>query len=170
MSSLMFRAAESSDLPALREMYRAVVDRMRADGLDIWDDVYPVCALEGDIRNGVLYILLDGSSLAAAFALCRDADGAAAVQWIGQGSALYLDRLAVSPVYAGQGIGSRMLTLARQTAQAQGAQQLRLFVVQENRPAIRLYEKNGFLRAGGVYQEVIDDTLTLCEYGYETPL
>ena len=45
MSSLMFRAAESSDLPALREMYRAVVDRMRADGLDIWDDVYPVCAL-----------------------------------------------------------------------------------------------------------------------------
>ena len=39
MSSLMFRAAESSDLPALREMYRAVVDRMRADGLDIWDDV-----------------------------------------------------------------------------------------------------------------------------------
>ena len=56
MSSLMFRAAESSDLPALREMYRAVVDRMRADGLDIWDDVYPVCALEGDIRNGALYI------------------------------------------------------------------------------------------------------------------
>ena len=83
---------------------------------------------------------------------------------------MYLDRLAVSPVYAGQGIGSRMLTLARQTAQAQGAQQLRLFVVQENRPAIRLYEKNGFLRAGGVYQEVIDDTLTLCEYGYEIPL
>ena len=33
--------------------------------------------------------------------------------------------------------------------------------------AIRLYEKNGFVRAGGVYREVIDERLTLCEYGYE---
>ena len=30
-----------------------------------------------------------------------------------------------------------------------------------------MYEKNGFVRAGGVYREVIDERLTLCEYGYE---
>ncbi len=170
MSAFVFRTAALPDLPALREMYRAVVQQMRADGLGIWDDVYPLCALEGDIRRGALYCLLDGSSPVAAFALCPDAAGADAVQWAGQASARYLDRLAVSPAWAGQGIGSQMLTMARQAAREQGAQQLRLFVVQENHPAIHLYEKNGFVRAGGVYREAIDNTLTLCEYGYEHPL
>ena len=42
-----------------------------------------------------------------------------------------------------------------------------LMTLQTERLMIRLYEKNGFVRAGGVYREVIDERLTLCEYGYE---
>lgn len=170
MSSLMFRAAATSDLPALREMYRAVVDRMRADGLDIWDDVYPVCALEEDIRRGRLYLLLDKERPAAAFALCDDAPGAGAVRWAGEGRALYLYRLAVSPAFLRQGVGSRMLDFARRTAREQGARQLRLFVVQENRPAVCLYLANGFLQAEGVYRDVVATGRPLSENGYELPL
>lgn len=170
MSAFVFRAAALPDLPALREMYRAVVDRMTADGLGIWDDVYPLCALEEDIRRGRLYLLLDQERPAAAFALCDDAPGAGAVRWAGEGRALYLYRLAVSPAFLRQGVGSRMLDCARRTAREQGAQQLRLFVVQENRPAVCLYLANGFLQAKGVYRDIVATGRPLSEYGYETPL
>ena len=36
-----------------------------------------------------------------------------------------------------------------------------------NQPAINLYIKNGFKRAEGIYDEIIDDNLTLHEYGFE---
>ena len=56
---------------------------------------------------------------------------------------------------------------AAETAKNMGADHLRLFVVDVNRPAIGLYEKNGFLKAAGVYDERINDVLVLHEYGYE---
>jgi ribosomal protein S18 acetylase RimI-like enzyme len=63
-----------------------------------------------------------------------------------------------------------MLAKAREVAKTLGAEYLRLFVVDINEPAIRLYTKNGFTKAMGVYDEVIDDDLVLHEYGYEIPL
>lgn len=36
-----------------------------------------------------------------------------------------------------------------------------------NKPAINLYLKNGFKRAGGIFEERIDEELVLREYGYE---
>jgi ribosomal protein S18 acetylase RimI-like enzyme len=83
------------------------------------------------------------------------------------GKALYIDRLGVNVNYSGKGIGSYMLTKARETAKSLSAEYLRLFVVDINGPAIRLYTKNGFTKAAGVYDEVIDDDLVLHEYGYE---
>lgn len=39
-----------------------------------------------------------------------------------------------------------------------------------NVPAIHLYIKNGFIRANGIYDEVIDKDLVLHEYGFEAAL
>lgn len=44
---------------------------------------------------------------------------------------------------------------------------LRLFVVDINNPAICLYEKNGFEKLNGVYEEKINENVTLKEYAYE---
>lgn len=52
-------------------------------------------------------------------------------------------------------------------AKERQADVLRLFAVDSNTPTIRLYEKNGFIQAKGIYHEVIDDTLTLHELGFE---
>ena len=87
-----------------------------------------------------------------------------------QDRALYLDRLGVNGNYARMGIGSFMLEKAKETAKNLGAEYLRLFVVDINEPAIRLYIKNGFIRGNGVYDEVIDDDLILHEYGFEAAL
>ena len=162
------RPAAPGDLPALEAMYTALVAAMNGNGLSIWDDVYPCCMLAEDVAAGRLFVLTQEDEMLSAFALCPDNGGQDAVHWPQPDArALYLDRLGVSPRHARQGLGSRMLAHARETARATGADVLRLFVVEENRPAIRLYEKNGFVRAGGVYREVIDERLTLCEYGYE---
>jgi ribosomal protein S18 acetylase RimI-like enzyme len=83
------------------------------------------------------------------------------------GKALYIDRLGVNVNYSRKGIGSYMLTKAREKAKNLGAEYLRLFVVDINEPAICLYTKNGFTKASGVYDEVIDEELVLHEYGYE---
>ena len=165
------RPATPADLPALRAMFTALVAAMNESGLTIWDDVYPVCMLEGDVAAGQLFLLTEGDGPLAAFTLCPAHEGASAVSWPRSGaSACYLDRLGVHPRHARQGLGSHMLAHARALARARGFDALRLFVVEENRPAVRLYEKNGFVRAGGVYAEVIDESLTLRELGYESPV
>lgn len=60
-----------------------------------------------------------------------------------------------------------MLSKAKEVAKVLGAEYLRLFVVDINEPAIKLYIKNGFVKANGIYEEVFDDDFVLHEYGYE---
>ena len=54
-----------------------------------------------------------------------------------------------------------------ETAKSFGMEYLRLFVADINKPAIRLYVKNGFQKAEGIYEEVFEDGFVLREYGYE---
>ncbi len=69
-----------------------------------------------------------------------------------------------------KGIGQQMLNKAKEISKSLGAEYLRLFVVDINKPAIRLYQKNGFTKADGVYDEVFDDGYVLREIGYEIKL
>lgn len=80
---------------------------------------------------------------------------------------MYIDRLGVNVDYLKQGIGCIMLEKAMELAKEKGVEYLRLFVVDINKPAINLYIKNGFKKAEGIYDEIIDDNLTLHEYGFE---
>lgn len=166
-----FRMAELSDLPQIKSMYRDIVRQMDANRIPIWDDEYPCEFFEADIQNGRLYLILDGAVIAAAFALCPSSAGESHVEWHdSRAGALYLERLGVNTAYAGKGVGSLALSNAAQAAKALGAEYLRLFVADINAPAIRLYHKNGFSRANGVYHEIIDESCTLREYGYEIKL
>ena len=164
-----FRLAVMQDLAPLKDMYRRIVKNMETQGLSIWDDSYPCEFLEGDIQNKRLYVLLDNGSLVSAFALCDANAGARAVQWKdARAKALYLDRLGVDIHHTQKGIGRFMLVKAKELAKISGAEYLRLFVVDINEPAIKLYTKYGFVRAAGVYAETFEDGFTLREYGYET--
>lgn len=166
-----FRAAQPTDLPQVEAVYQKIVAHMQRQGVLVWDEVYPRAVLGEDIAQGRLYILLDGAQITAAFALCEANEGARAVQWAQpQAKALYLDRLGVAVEHLRKGLGSAMLRRAAALARDRGAQALRLFVVESNRPAIRLYESCGFLRAAGVYEERIDEDLTLREWGFEQNL
>ena len=163
-----FRLANKQDLPPLKTMYRQIVNHMNDQGIPIWDDIYPSEFLAEDIERQRLYVLLENGEIVSAFALCDANAGEGAVQWKENGAkALYIDRLGVDVRYAKRGIGSRMLAKAAELAKAFGVAYLRLFVVDSNEPAIRLYEKIGFAKAVGIYEEAFDDGFTLREYGYE---
>lgn len=167
----LFRRAVMQDLPQVKAVYENIVRHMLHRGLSIWDEWYPCMVFEEDIRRRRLYLLLDENGIAAAFALSDTNAGADAVGWRHTGrKALYLERLGVCVGRLGQGLGSRMLGKAKETARLSGAGTLRLFVAESNAPAIRLYEKNGFTKAAGVYEEAIDGGAVLRETGWETAL
>lgn len=162
------RQANIHDLPKLKEVYRSIVWEMQRQGMDIWDDVYPCEFFETDIEHQRLWLLTDGEDIAGAFALCDEDAGSCYVNWTKpRARALYLDRLGVAPRYRGRGLGRRLLRDAAALAVARNAEYLRLFVVEGNAPAVRLYEKNGFHKAEGAYDLHLGEDTVLHEYGFE---
>ena len=166
-----FRLAVMQDLPRLKAMYEDIIQNMNNNQIQIWDDIYPCEFFDEDIKNNRLYVLYSNEELISAFVLCDTNLGEKSVEWQdNQRKSLYLDRLGVNVNYSRMGIGSLMLNKAKEVAQKCGAEYLRLFVVDINVPAIHLYIKNGFIRANGIYDEVIDKDLVLHEYGFEAAL
>lgn len=163
-----FRLAVMDDLPQLKAVYTKIIAHMDQNGIQIWDEVYPCGFFQEDIENNRLYVMTERQDILAAFALCSSNAGEKCVNWAdGQGKALYLDRFGVNIEHLRKGVGNVMLCHAAALAKEKGAEYLRLFVVDVNRPAIRLYRKNGFRRAAGAYDEVIDENRVLHEYGFE---
>lgn len=162
------RLAKKSDLPQIKSMYRKLIEHMNQNNIAIWDEIYPCEFFENDIENSELYLLTDKNDIAAAFVLCESNDGAAHLEWKNRtGKVLYIDRLGVNVNYLRQGVGENALRSAMELAKQKDASCLRLFVVDRNEPAIRLYVKSGFQRAGGIYEEKIDECFVLREYGFE---
>jgi ribosomal protein S18 acetylase RimI-like enzyme len=52
--------------------------------------------------------------------------------------------MAFFPEFRGQGLGAKLLTIARSQAQGRGFNELSLLVFEQNTDAMRLYERNGF--------------------------
>lgn len=163
-----FRLANLHDLEKIKEVYSNIIVDMEKKDLSIWDEIYPCDFFEQDIKDSHLYVLYDQNILLSAFALLDVNDGEKEVLWkIKANHPMYIDRLGVNPDYSGQGIGQTMLQKAMDVAKEWGADCLRLFVVDSNQPAICLYEKMGFQKADGIYNEVIDENYILKEFGYE---
>ena len=116
-------------------------------------------------------LIADDEEIISAFALCDNNAREAYVEWSEKSAkAMYIDRLGVNVEYSKKGIGQQMLNKAKEISKSIGAEYLRLFVVDINKPAIRLYQKNGFTKVDGVYYEVFDDGYVLREIGYEIKL
>ena len=169
---MKLRLAVGGDLPALKEMYRAIVAHMKHNGIHIWNDVYPCEFFAEDIESARLYIAENElHEIIGAFALVDAEVEADAVQWQNpHEKALYLYRLGVRVDCLGQGVGSALLRGAAETAQQKNAAFLRLFVADVNKAAIRFYLKNHFRQAEGVYEDAINEAETLREFGFEQAL
>lgn len=168
--TLRCRPAVENDLPKLGSLYAAVVDDLHANGISMWDDVYPSSQLPGDVARGELHVVEDDGALAAAFVLRPVSEGPAAPWERPEAPAAYLGRLGVHPERKRAGIGSFAVRAACDLARGRKAAFLRLYVVDGNDPARRLYERLGFSPVGGVLDDVIEPGFVLRERAFELPL
>lgn len=138
--SYMIRKANPQDLDAAAELYGAVCDYLadkpfnpgwRRDIFPAREDAERYLAADG------LYIAQSGKQVVGSIALTPEED-----------NVLCIHEAAVHPDRLRQGIAAAMLDFAAKTAAEQGAKALRLYVWENNTPAIRAYEKNGFVRVG----------------------
>lgn len=165
------RLAKSSDLPVIREFYKEIICDLNSKGICIWDDVYPARCFEEDIQCERFYLVFEEKALVSAFVLLETCKGERAVAWENDGAhSLYLYRLAVAPNMLRCGIGTRTMRLAEDISRTKGAEYLRLFVVDFNVPAEKMYIKCGYRKARGEYTDVFDGGVMLTEYGYEIKL
>ena len=163
-----FRQAVMHDLPGLKSVFGKIVHKLNEENGQIWDDIYPCEFFEGDIENHRLYVLENNGVIVSAFALWGSDAGETHIKWEDDGAkALYFGRFGVNVDYLRGGIGSMMLHRAIELAGNEGVEYLRLFVADNNVPAIKFYIKNGLKKAAGSYVEEFDDGTYLQESAFE---
>ncbi len=167
-SEMEFRLATLADLNSIKSMYIEIVEKMLNDGLEIWDDIYPIDFIKDDIVNSRFYIMTEGLDIISGVAISKMHGGENSVNWQNpKSSAMYVDRLGVNIKHLNKGVASKTIENIIKIAKHRDVEYLRLFVVDKNTPAINLYEKNKFMKVDGIYNELIDDELTLKQYAYE---
>ncbi len=167
------RLATENDLPFLKDMYDKVIKNLKQNGINIyWNEYYPYEEFEEfDIKNKNLYLLEDENQIVAAVGIYESANGSENFNWKTKSPALYIARLAVAVDFLRKGYGSKLIETAKQIAKEKSAKSLRLMVVETNKPAILLYEKNGFSKADGLYSEYSPtNDVFINEIAYETKL
>lgn len=133
------KPAQKSDLPKLKEMYRRICENMTKNGFEFRNKVYHCEFLADDINKERLYILTNGDEIAPAFALCVSDAGENYIEWENnKANALYIERLGVNVAYLGRDVGMVTIDSAIVVAKEKGAKYLRLFVVDENKPALMM--------------------------------
>lgn len=104
------------------------------------------------IEQGVQYMCLEGKEVVGAFIFNDNPQGNYEKgHWsipLHQGEYMVIHTLATDPTIAGKGIGTFMVEQCIQMAKDSGYKGVRLDVVPDNIPAIKLYEKCGFQFTG----------------------
>ncbi len=167
---MKLRLSTEKDLSEIINLFNNITEDLDSKGINIWDEIYPACAFPDDIKRKSLFVLEEDGRLISAFALCEPLDDEGSIVWENPtAKGIYLFRFGVSPDCLNKGIGTYMLKEAERLAKERGGEYLRLLVVDYNVPAIKFYEKNGYIKAEGYYVKD-QDGLILKEYGYELKL
>ena len=104
------------------------------------------------IQSDTQYMCTEDGTVLGAFVLNTDPQGDYQCgEWraeLKEGEYLVIHTLAVNPNFLGRGVGNQMVAYSIVAAKKRGLRAVRLDVVPDNTPAIRLYERLGFQWAG----------------------
>ena len=167
------RLAEEKDLPELKAMYDKIIEKLDEQKIQLyWTDHYPYGMFSNDIKNQNLYVLLKDSTIVAAFGLFDYFEIESRFEWSEKSSKVfYIGRLGINVDFQRQGIGSEAVNQAENLAKSKGANFLRIFVVDGNTPAMKLYEKNNYSKVVGISNEYLEfNDATLTEFADEKEL
>ncbi|PAW80589.1 MAG: GNAT family N-acetyltransferase [Pedosphaera sp. Tous-C6FEB] len=143
--------AVAADLPELLALKDACIARMRAEGIEQWDEVYPDAAVfSRDLAAGTLHVLREGDGIIACVTLDTTHDPLwQGMAWSAAGEpAAVVHRLMVHPAAQGRGFAKLLMAHAESLAQAQGFRSIHLDCFTANPAAVALYERLGYRRTG----------------------
>lgn len=145
---------DQKDMAQVFALYSRVVEHLQQTiNYPKWSEAHPSKEdLIKAVQTGALFAYVQEGRLLGAVVLNEDPEGCyEAGDWtkdLKRGEFLVIHLLAVDPDAAGTGIGEAIVDACIALAAQKGYQALRLDVVPGNFPAVRLYEKKGFVYAG----------------------
>ena len=173
---MIIKKCDLSHLNILTEFYTEVVDYLvKTVNYPRWmPGVYPCKqSIEKAIRNGFQYGAFDlNGNILGAFVFNDDPDGNYDVgDWkitLKSGEYMVIHTLATRIDSYGKGVATQMVKFCIDKAKARGYKAIRLDVVPDNYPAIKLYQKCGFVFAGEKdLQRGFEHIPTFCLYGID---
>ena len=147
--NMQYRLGISDDLPEICNMIAAARQLMSEQGIEQWDDRYPVFEdFEDDISKETLYVASKGKEIAAIYVISEECDEEyLKCDWENKRPCI-IHRFCVSPSLQNNGIGNAVLNHIETQLIEAGYDSVRLDVFTENPYALRLYEKNGYVKRG----------------------
>jgi len=134
-------------------LYSEVARRLRAEGIEQWDWMYPNrLVIGGDLKAGTLYGVIEDGAVIAAVVVDRKMSGEyRKLEWADRsGHPACIHRLAVHPQHQGKGLGKKLLRFAEERARSEGCTSIRLDVFSANETALGLYSRAGYEPTGTV--------------------
>lgn len=148
---MLYRQGLREDLDEIACLVGKAIERMEQQGIHQWDELYPTKEdFLDDIDKNTLYVALDNDRIVAIYVISRECDEEYhECEWESPDeSACIIHRLCVASDNQNKGIGSRVLLHIEEQIKSMGYLSIRLDVFSENPYALRLYEKNGYIRRG----------------------
>lgn len=146
-----FRPARTEDVPLIRslairiwhESYRELLSEAQRNYMLDW--MYAHQKLDGEIRRGVTYLIVELDGEAAGYLAWEPLPGE---------PTLHLHKLYLMQQWQGQGIGQAMLECAFNAAKGGGFKSVELRVNRGNTRALAAYARAGFEPAGAVVTDI----------------
>lgn len=158
-SSLNIRLSTLNDLNDINLLFRKVVDDLNnIKKINMWNTVYPFCEFEKDIKNQGMYLVENENQIIGSFTLAEyDDPEYRVINWTSNNKKwFYLNRLVILPSEQGKGYAKIAMKFINEYAIGNNYEVVRLTVYKDNKYAIGLYEKLGFVKIENSYL-VIED-------------
>jgi ribosomal protein S18 acetylase RimI-like enzyme len=151
---LNIRLAHIEDLDNINLLFKRVVDDIHdVKKINMWNTEYPFCEFEKDIKNQNMYVIENDNKIIGSFALTTfDDPEYHVINWTSNDKKwFYINRLVIHPNEQGKGYAKKAMQFIDDYAIKNNYEVIRLTVHKDNKYAIGLYEKFGFIKIENSY-------------------
>ncbi len=154
---MIFRKANTEDIPAMMHIIRQAIEYMKRQGIDQWQNGYPnERVFAEDIRKGYSYVCEEAGEIVGTIAVVFD--GEPTYDVIYDGAWLTVDepyaaihRIAVDNQCKGRGVAGQMIKEVERMCRERGVRSIKNDTHRDNLSMQKMQAKNGFTYCGVIY-------------------
>lgn len=150
----MIVPSKISEIPEILLLTKACAQHMISKGIYQWNEHYPTRqAFEKDIKRKELYVYkLEDKIIGTVVISTLMDEEYIPVDWLSPNeNNLYIHRLAVHPLFQGQGYAVQLMDFSEAFAKAHNFASIRLDTFSQNTRNHTFYEQRGYQRLGNIY-------------------